>query len=99
MVGTIDESSSMSSKVILKPQASAIAIKWIVRFVEPPLAINPTIPFTQLFEVSISPVFIPSFFRSSTAFTVLSIINCLSVDSGETNEELGNCKPITSMIS
>ena len=37
--------------------------------------------------------------RSSTAFTVLSIINCLSVDSGETNEELGNCKPITSMIS
>ena len=71
----------------------------MVKFVDPPLAIRPTIPLTQLLALSISPIFEPFFVNSSKDSTVLSIIICLSCDSGGTNEELGSCIPMTSIIS
>ena len=38
--------SAKSDQSIIMPDARAIAIKWINKLVDPPVAINPTIPFT-----------------------------------------------------
>ena len=45
--GVTREMSAMSSQVIVRPQARAIATRWMTWLVEPPVAINPTMALTN----------------------------------------------------
>ena len=98
--GTTSATSARSFHVIAMPAADAIASRWIVWFVEPPVACRPTIPLTMTRSSTTWPSGVkwsPPCTSDSTRCTEARVIASRSGVPGFTKVPPGGCRPISSI--
>ena len=92
--GTPSDSSAKSSQSMRMPAARAMATRWMVWLVEPPVASKPTMPLTTQRSSTMSASAGAS--AATARCTAYSVRAARSGVPGFTKEEPGSCSPMIS---
>ena len=98
--GVTSARSAKSSQLSAMPAAAAIATRWIVRLVEPPVACRPTTPLTIARSSMIRPIgvnWLPSAVIASARLTPSLVSASRSGVFGLTKDAPGRCRPMISI--